>query len=125
MRRPTALLITVIALSTVASAAETATIASKKDVIYGASWGSGLLADIAWPEGRTKLPVILMVHGGRWRAGSKNDANYAKQANWAAAGFFAMNIDYRLIDETPAPAGYQDIFRYSLDPCSCRRLPAR
>jgi acetyl esterase/lipase len=84
-------------------------ISTKKDVVYGIAWGSGLLADLAWPDGQAKLPVILMVHGGRWRAGSKNDANYTKQNLFAAKGFFAMNIDYRLIDASPAPAPYQDI----------------
>jgi acetyl esterase/lipase len=89
--------------------AQAQTISTKKDVIYALAWGSGLLADLAWPEGQTKLPVILMVHGGRWRAGSKNDKNYQQQGVFAAAGFFAMNIDYRLIDASPAPAPYQDI----------------
>ncbi len=86
-----------------------AQIDSKKDLIYGVAAGSGLLADLAWPEGQSGLPVVLIVHGGRWRAGSKNDANYTKQDQFAAAGFFAMNIDYRLIDASPAPAPYQDI----------------
>lgn len=110
MQRFIVLFMAAISVSSAAPSAEIPRIASKKDVVYGLAWGSGLLADLAWPEGKTKLPVMLMVHGGRWRAGSKNDANYAKQSIWAAAGFFAMNIDYRLIDETPAPAGYQDIF---------------
>ena len=98
-----------IVLACFVSTAPAQTISTKKDVIYGVAWGSGLLADLAWPEGQTKLPVILMVHGGRWRAGSKNDANYTKQSIFAAKGFFAMNIDYRLIDASPAPAPYQDI----------------
>ena len=96
-------------VSAVAWGADAPSIATKKDLIYGVAWGSGLLADLAWPEGQTSLPVILMVHGGRWRAGSKNDANYTKQSVFAMAGFFAMNIDYRLIDASPAPAPYQDI----------------
>ena len=91
-------------------AADAPKIDSKKDVIYGVVEGSGLLADLAWPDGKTQMPVILIVHGGKWRAGSKNDANYTKQSIFAAAGFFTMNIDYRLINATPAPACYQDLF---------------
>ena len=38
----------------------------KKDVVYGKVHGAGLLADIAYPEGKGPFPVILSVHGGRW-----------------------------------------------------------
>jgi acetyl esterase len=85
-------------------------ITENKDVIYGRVDGAALLADIAYPSGKTQLPTILIVHGGRWRAGSRSDANYAKQAQWAQDGFFAMNIDYRLVNNTPAPGCYQDMY---------------
>jgi len=91
-------------------AADTVRIASKKDQIYGIVDGAGLLADFAWPENQTAIPAIVMVHGGRWRLSSKNDARYARQAVWASAGFFAMNIDYRLVNSVPAPGCYQDLF---------------
>lgn len=93
-----------------AMAQPVAKIIENKDLEYGRTDGASLLADIAYPEGRTRLPVILMVHGGRWRAGSRSDANYAKQAGWAQDGYFAMNIDYRLVNTTPAPACYQDMY---------------
>ena len=83
---------------------------AQKDVIYGRADGAALLADIAYPAGKDHLPAILMVHGGRWRAGSRSDENYAKQDGWARDGFFAMNIDYRLVNSTPAPACYQDMY---------------
>lgn len=72
--------------------------------------GPPLLGDIAYPIGKAQLPAILMVYGGRWRAGSRNDASYAIQAQWAQDGFFAMNIDYRLVNTAPAPACYQDMY---------------
>jgi acetyl esterase/lipase len=85
-------------------------ITSAKDVIYGVVEGSGLLADISYPEARAGMPVIIMVHGGRWRAGSKNEERYARSGVWAASGYFAMNINYRLVGATPAPACYQDLY---------------
>lgn len=85
-------------------------VVTQKDVIYGRVEGSALLADLAYPAGKDYLPVILMVHGGRWRAGSRSDAAYAKQEGWAHDGFFAMNIDYRLVNATPAPGCYQDMY---------------
>jgi len=93
-----------------AVAQESGRLIAQKDVIYGRADGAALLADIAYPDAPDALPVILMVHGGRWRAGSKSDENYAKQDGWARNGFFAMNIDYRLVNSTPAPACYQDLY---------------
>ncbi|MSQ94211.1 MAG: hypothetical protein EXR98_06605 [Gemmataceae bacterium] len=82
----------------------------KKDVVYGSVHGAGLLADIAYPEGKGPFPVILSVHGGRWVASHRSDpgegAIDVKQ--WAGFGFFAMSIDYRLIGCSPPPACYQD-----------------
>ena len=94
----------------IAMADDTGKVIAQKDVIYGRADGAALLADIAYPDGKDHLPVILMVHGGRWRAGSKSDANYAKQDGWARDGFFAMNIDYRLVNSTPAPACFLDMY---------------
>src|SRR5207247_1044057 len=75
---------------------------------YGRVSGAGLLADIAWPESKAPLPAIISVHGGRWVGGHKRDASTIKVEQWAGFGFFAMSIDYRLKESTPAPACYQD-----------------
>jgi len=83
-------------------------IVHRDDVVYGQVQGAGLLADIAWPESKTKLPVIISVHGGRWKGGHKRDASTIKVDQWAGFGFFAMSVDYRLVGCSPAPACYQD-----------------
>lgn len=85
-----------------------AKIVSREDVVYGRVHGAGLLADIAYPESKQPLPAILSVHGGRWVGGHKKDASAIKVEQWAGFGFFAMSIDYRLKNTTPAPACYQD-----------------
>src|SRR5579863_7023914 len=69
----------------------------QEDVVYGRVQGAGLLADIAYPEGKGPFPVILSVHGGRWFRESKNTHSAIKVRQWAGFGFFAMSIDYRLI----------------------------
>lgn len=94
----------------VSLAAAQAAVTSTKDVIYGRVDGAALLADIAYSSGAQPLPAILSVHGGRWRAGNRTDASSIKVDEWAAAGYFAMSIDYRLVGSTPAPAAYQDLF---------------
>jgi len=89
-----------------------------EDVVYGRVQGAGLLADIAYPEGKGPFPVILSVHGGRWFRESKTTHSAIKVRQWAGFGFFAMSIDYRLIGCTPAPACYQDLL------CAIRWLHA-
>jgi len=80
----------------------------QEDVVYGRVQGAGLLADIAYPEGNGPYPVLLSVHGGRWFRESKTTHSAINVRQWAAFGFFAMSIDYRLVGCTPAPACYQD-----------------
>lgn len=92
-----------------AGQASDAKIISKEDVAYGRIHGAALLADIAYPETKEKLPAIISVHGGRWVGGHKKDASTIKVDQWAGFGFFAMSIDYRLKGCTPAPACYQDV----------------
>ena len=109
MRRLIITAITLICVSPVAFSQGTVPIISKQDVIYGRVEGSALLADIAYPQRGDRLPAIVSVHGGRWRAGNRTDASSIKVSQWAGFGFFSMSIDYRLVGGSPAPAPYQDV----------------
>ena len=101
--------LTLVAIAAADAAAQTRpTITTKKQVVFGEVQGSALLADLAYPEGQTRLPAIMYVHGGRWRSGSRANANSAALFKWAESGFFTMSIDYRLVGATPAPAAYED-----------------
>ena len=86
-----------------------ANVIQMEDVVYGRVFGAGLLADIAYPDSKQPMPAIISVHGGRWQGGHKRDASTIVAKQWAGFGFFAMSIDYRLVDCTPAPACYQDL----------------
>jgi acetyl esterase len=90
------------------AASDSPKIVHRVDVVYGRVHGAGLLADIAYPESKTRLPAIISVHGGRWVGGHKQDSSAIKVEQWAGFGLFAMSIDYRLAGGTPAPACYQD-----------------
>jgi acetyl esterase/lipase len=79
------------------------------DVVYSRTNGSAVLADIAYPVGASDLPVIIYVHGGRWRSGERVNAQGLQVAEWAGLGYFAMTVSYRLVGATPAPAAYQDV----------------
>jgi acetyl esterase/lipase len=91
-----------------ASAQTKPNVTVKKQVVYGEVQGSALLADLAYPEGQTRKPAIMYVHGGRWRGGSRANANAIALFKWAESGFFTMSMDYRLVGATPAPAAYED-----------------
>src|ERR1700733_8266706 len=78
-------------------------------VVYGYVDGASLLADIARPKSKAKLPLVLSVHGGRWYYGTRRDTGAIDVPQWAGFGFVAMSIDYRLVTCTPAPACYQDM----------------
>lgn len=80
----------------------------EEGVVYASDQGSALLADIAYPTGGGPKPAIVYVHGGRWRAGSRNGNGALNVREWAGFGYFAMTIDYRLVEASPAPAPYQD-----------------
>jgi acetyl esterase/lipase len=104
--------------SSLAHAQPSAPIVTKTDVIYGRVEGSALLANIAYPDGPSRKPAIISVHGGRWRAGNRADASSIKVVQWAEFGFFAMSIDYRLVGGSPAPAPQLDLL------CAIRWLHA-
>ena len=107
-----------LALPALVNAQPSAPVVTKTDVIYGRVEGSALLANIAYPDGPSRKPAILSVHGGRWRAGNRADASSIKVAQWAEFGFFAMSIDYRLVGGSPAPAPQLDLL------CAIRWLHA-
>lgn len=91
------------------AAAQEDQIVNQKDVIYGRVFGAALVADVAYPKGDGPFPAIISVHGGRWIGGHRADKSAIVPGQWAGFGFFAMSIDYRLKDCTPAPACYQDL----------------
>jgi acetyl esterase/lipase len=94
-----------------AHAQDSTKVVLKKDLVYGRVHGAGLLADVAYPEGKGPFPVILSVHGGRWVASHRNDPGEGAidVEKWAGFGLFAMTIDYRLVACTAPPACYQDL----------------
>ena len=55
-------------------------------------------------------PAILLIHGGGWNAGSKDDAVYRSlMIDYAMKGYVVCNMNYRLIREAPMPACIEDV----------------
>jgi acetyl esterase/lipase len=57
-------------------------------------------------DGRSPRPVIVWIHGGGWRAGSKESAGLA--AALTRQGFAVASINYRLSGEATFPAQIHD-----------------
>jgi arabinogalactan endo-1,4-beta-galactosidase len=55
-------------------------------------------------------PAILVIHGGGWSAGSKNDMVYRTlMVDYALKGYVVCNMNYRLVQEAPLPACIEDV----------------
>jgi len=77
------------------------------DISYGADQSQK--CDIYVPKNaKTKLPLIIFVHGGAWIAGDKSDVSAI--ANFLAnQGFVVINMNYRLLPTFTYPAPLEDI----------------
>ena len=66
-----------------------------------------LQLDLARPKGEGPFPTILCIHGGGFRAGSRQ--GYDKQCiRLAQNGYVALTISYRLAPKYPFPAAIHD-----------------
>ncbi len=68
--------------------------------------------DMAMPAnfGSALRPAIVIVHGGGWSMGSKNDAVYQNlMVKYANLGYVTINVNYRLTGEAPFPACIEDV----------------
>jgi acetyl esterase/lipase len=64
-----------------------------------------LRLDLRIPKA-ARPPIIIYVHGGAWRAGSKSDLPIVKLLDH---GFAIASVDYRLSTQAPFPAQIHDI----------------
>jgi acetyl esterase/lipase len=78
------------------------------DLQYVGRSGTPLLADLFIPDGALRPPVVVWVHGGGWRYGSRRLAPDLSRY-FAAGGFVMAAIDYRLSQHATFPAQIQDL----------------
>ncbi len=78
-----------------------------RDVVFGTGGGRPLKLNILRPRTapRTPMPVVVWVHGGAWRAGSKEGR---RTLALAKRGYFTVSIEYRLSQEARFPAQIED-----------------
>ncbi len=81
-----------------------------RDIEYSAPDGYSLKLDVLQPkQTQHPSPVIVFVHGGGWKNGSKKSGE--KHAAWLVEeGFAVVSIDYRLTDVAEWPAQIDDCY---------------
>lgn len=80
-----------------------------KDVVYREIDGVRLALDVHIPEGKGPFPAAILVHGGGWVAGDKQQyITYVFQP-LSDAGFAWFSVNYRLAPQHKFPADAEDV----------------
>jgi acetyl esterase/lipase len=95
----------------------------ERDICYGEVDGQRLMLDIYRPPGHDPAsdkprPGILVLHGGGWSAGSRNEPVCAALAlSLLRDRFVVFNIDYRLVQPATAGQPAKNVFPAAFDDC--------
>jgi acetyl esterase/lipase len=83
---------------------------SVRDIVFANPGGAELHADAYLPESPVALPVVIAVHGGGWKAGSRGFYRHLGGL-LAGRGYAVFAIDYRLVrkDQNRYPAAVDDV----------------
>jgi acetyl esterase/lipase len=76
------------------------------DIQYATADGHALLLDLYLPQGVKQPPLLVWIHGGAWRAGSKASMPLG---DLVQHGFAVASVDYRLSPVARFPAQIHDI----------------
>lgn len=107
-------ILSLLLLLSMSSIAQTAlqSITVTENIAYRTDVGPSTVLDMATPQfgPQKNRPAILIIHGGGWNAGSKNDIVYrALMVDYAMKGYVVANMNYRLTREAPFPACIEDV----------------
>lgn len=78
------------------------------DIVYYNENGRALHLDAFIYDTRKRNPAVIIIHGGGWRSGNKNQMNnFAEEI--ADKGYSCFTIEYRLSLEAKYPYGIYDV----------------
>ena len=81
--------------------------AEPREVVYAQPAGQQLKLDLDLPEeAPTPVPLVIMVHGGSWSHGERQNFTCPELVE---AGIATATIDYRLAPDSRFPANIQDV----------------
>jgi acetyl esterase/lipase len=86
-------------------AAQGSPVPAHRDVVYATVGGKALALDLYLPAGVARPPLLVWVHGGAWRQGSKANPPVGFVQN----GIALASLDFRLSTEARFPAMVHDI----------------
>lgn len=68
--------------------------------------------DLYLPEGHPRMPLVMFIHGGGWRAGDKSMDEIESFVDvWTRQGFALASVNYRLSPAVKHPAHIEDVAR--------------
>ena len=76
------------------------------DIEYARVGELPMKLDLHLPAGKARSPLIVWVHGGAWRSGSKSDMPLGRLID---EGFAVASVDYRLSTQAKFPAPIHDL----------------
>lgn len=78
------------------------------DITYGTANNIPLKLDV-WhrQDAKTPVPTVIYIHGGGWVFGDKAGADPLLMP-YLQKGWNAVNVDYRMAGQSPAPAAVED-----------------
>jgi len=77
-----------------------------RDVEYARVGEHSLKLDLHLPIEKSRPPLIVWVHGGAWRSGSKSNMPLSRMVE---EGYAVASVDYRLSTDARFPAQIHDI----------------
>ena len=84
------------------------TVTEIKEIIYNNDKNRALHFDAFFNTKQKQNPAVIMIHGGGWRSGNKNQMHDMARAI-ASKGYSCFAIEYRLSLEAKYPEGIYDI----------------
>ena len=78
----------------------------RRGIVFAEASGQKLALDLHLPGGDAVRPLIVWVHGGAWRAGSRTEMPLGALVR---DGFAVASVDYRLSPVARFPAQVHDI----------------
>ncbi len=100
------LTLTVTLFASVACASAAERFHTMKDITYAEIDGHELKLDLYLPDAATNPPLLVWVHGGAWRSGSKDRMPLG---DLVREGYAVASVDYRLSPAAKFPAAIHDI----------------
>lgn len=81
----------------------------QRDIEYGQAGGESLKLNLSIPKGGTgRLPAVVVIHGGAWRAGDRAGHDELTR-RLAGEGYVAATVGYRFCPKHVFPAQVEDV----------------